>query len=69
MDRMPLPGDPITAFGPLPGRCFRMVYSEQLQATHCAAPPAWKGTWSDRNGRRWDVEACRDHAPPQKEVS
>ena len=32
MERMPEPGDLITAFAPLPGRCFRMVYSHQLQA-------------------------------------
>ena len=35
MDPMPEPGDLITAFSPQPGRCFRMVYSVQLQADHC----------------------------------
>jgi hypothetical protein len=31
MDRMPLPGDLITAFSVQQGRCFRMVYSDQLR--------------------------------------
>ena len=38
---MPEPGDLIEAFSPQPGRCFRMVYSVQLQATHCRQEPAW----------------------------
>jgi hypothetical protein len=29
---MPEPGDLIAAFSPQPGRCFRMIYSTQLQA-------------------------------------
>jgi len=60
---MPEPGDLIEAFSPLPGRCFRVVYSVQLQADHCRWPPAWKGVWRDRSGRSWYVEACRQHAP------
>jgi hypothetical protein len=60
---MPQPGDLITAFSPQPGRCFRMVQSRQLQATHCPEPPAWKGIWTDVKGRSWYVEACRGHAP------
>jgi hypothetical protein len=64
MARMPQPGDLITAFSPQPGRCFRMVYSEQLQATHCYEPPAWKGPWRDAKGKSWYVEdvpgACSD---------
>jgi hypothetical protein len=59
---MPQPGDLIAAFSPQPGRCFRMVQSRQLQATHCYEPPAWKGIWCDRTGRSWYVEACREHA-------
>jgi hypothetical protein len=39
-----------------------MVYSRQLQATHCGQPPAWKGQWRDANGLTWYVEACREHA-------
>jgi len=61
---MPEPGDLITAFSPQPpGRCFRMVYSHQLQAIHCSEPPAWKGVWRDRTGKSWYVEACGEHAP------
>ena len=59
----PEPGDLITAFSPRPGRCFRMVYSHQLQADHCRQPPAWKGQWQDVKGHCWYVEACREHAP------
>jgi hypothetical protein len=47
---MPEPGDLIVAFSPQPERCFRMVQSVQLQATHCHEPPAWKGTWRDAKG-------------------
>ena len=63
VDRMPEPGDLIAAFSPQPGRCFRMVQSQQLQATHCGREPAWKGIWTDRKGKGWYVEACRQHAP------
>ena len=63
MDRMPEPGDLITAFSPQPGQCFRMVYSRQLHSTHCRQRPAWKGMWKDVKGRSWYVEACREHAP------
>ena len=63
MDRQPHPGDLITAFSPQPGRCFRMVQSEQLQATHCYEPPVWRGKWQDAKGHWWWVEACRAHAP------
>jgi hypothetical protein len=60
---MPQPGDLIIAFSVQPGRCFRMVYSRQLQADHCRRPPVWKGNWRDVKGRAWTVEACREHAP------
>jgi hypothetical protein len=40
-----------------------MIYSAQLQATHCQQPPAWKGVWRDAKGRSHYVEACREHAP------
>jgi hypothetical protein len=54
--QMPQPGDLITAFSVQVGRCFRMVYSEQLQATHCYQTPEWKGPWRDVKGRSWYVE-------------
>jgi hypothetical protein len=63
MDRMPVPGDIHPGFFVQSGRCFRLIYSPQLQATHCYEPPAWKGIWRDRKGKRWYVEACREHAP------
>ena len=50
------PGNIITAFSPQPGRCFRMVYSVQLQADHCRQPPAWKGQWRDVKGHWWSSE-------------
>ena len=31
VEQMPEPSDLITAFSPQPGRCFRMIYSHQLQ--------------------------------------
>ena len=55
---MPKPGDLITAFSPQSGRCFRMVYSRQLQATLCRQPPLWKGIWRDRKGQSSYVETC-----------
>jgi hypothetical protein len=68
MDRMPVPGGLITAFSLQPGRCFRMVYSCQLQATHCYEPLAWKGIWRDPKGKSWYVEACGEHAPNAREI-
>jgi hypothetical protein len=46
----PKSGDLHRGFFIAPGRCFRMIYSAQLQATHCYEPPAWKGIWKDRLG-------------------
>ncbi len=60
---MPEPGDLIAASSPLPGRCFRMIKSVQLRATHCRQEPAWKGVWRDRACHSWYVEACREHTP------
>jgi hypothetical protein len=59
---MPAPGDLIVALSPQPGRCFRMIRGDQLQADHCRQPPAWKGQWQDLKGLWWYVEACRQHA-------
>jgi len=63
MDRMPEPGDLQRGFFIAPGRCFRMVYSRQLQATHCYESPARRGVWRDAKGRSHYAEACREHAP------
>lgn len=62
MTRMPEPGDLITAFSPQPGRCFRMIYSRQLQATHCYEPAPWRGRWKDAKGKLHQVWACEGHA-------
>ena len=35
----------------------------QLQADHCPQEPAWRGIWTDRKGKGWYVDACREHAP------
>jgi hypothetical protein len=51
VNRMPPPGDLITAFSVEPGHCFRMVYDHKLQATHCRQPPAWKVVWRDAKGK------------------
>ena len=39
-DRMPEPGDVSPGFIAEADRCWRMVYDWNLQATHCAEPPA-----------------------------
>jgi hypothetical protein len=49
----PCPGDPCPGFTAEPGRCWRMVYSKQLQATHCAGAPSWTGRWFSPRGDRW----------------
>jgi hypothetical protein len=52
-------------FAPMPGRCFRFVSGgEGGGPTHCPEPPAWRGMFRARNGRRYTVEACEGHRPP-----
>ena len=59
---MPEPGDPCPGFIAVAGRCWRMVYSKQLQATHYRGTPSWTGRWlSPRGDRRFRVWACADH--------
>jgi len=55
-------------FAPMPGRCFRMVSrgSEGGGPTHCPEPPVWRGSFPARNGRRYTVEACEGHRPPEE---
>lgn len=69
MSQMPVPGDLVTAFSPQPGRCHKMVYSVQMQATHCYEKPVWKGIWVDAKGKSWYVEACDEHAPRGKALA
>ena len=59
---MPQPGDPCPGFIAEPGRCWQMIYSEQLQATHCRETPKWTGRWRSPKGDQWWlVWACQDH--------
>jgi hypothetical protein len=70
MERMPEPGDLIEAFSPQPGRCFRMVQSRQLQATHCRQEPAWKGVWKGAAGTWRRAESTRPRcASPSRKAS
>jgi hypothetical protein len=56
------PGDVHPGFMAEPGRCWRLVYSKQLQATHCAQPVAWRGRWvSPKGDKWWTVWACERH--------
>jgi hypothetical protein len=67
---MPQPGDVIPhSFSTEPGQCLRLVYSPQLQATHCEQPVVWKGRWKDRKGNPHLVEACRDHGPGVRDLA
>ena len=61
--RMPLPGDPSPGFLSEAGRCWRMVYSHQLQATHCVGTPTHTGRWFSpkEDGTFWRVWACPAH--------
>ena len=44
-------GDPCRGFMREPGRCWRMVYSHQLQAIHCHEAPSWARTVVQPSGR------------------
>jgi hypothetical protein len=45
------------AFSPQSGRCFKMVYSHQPQASHCSEAPAGKASGRIARGKSWYVEA------------
>jgi hypothetical protein len=62
MDRMPEAGDPSPGFFISPGRCFRFVYSPQIQSNHCNAPAPWRGRWKDAKGKLHQAWACDGHA-------
>ena len=49
--QMPHPGDNSPGFFVAPGRCFRMIYSAQLQSTHCYEPAPWRGRLVDAKGK------------------
>ena len=50
------------AFFVAPGQCFRFVHNGVGHAQHCPEPLVSRGTFTDRMGKRWQVEACREHA-------
>ena len=59
---MPEPDDSCPGFMSAPGRCWRMLYDRNLQATHCCEAPSWTGRWFSPKGERWwRVWACPDH--------
>ena len=59
---MPQPGDVCPGFLADPPRCWRMVYSPQLQADHCRTPVDWTGRCrSPKLDRWWIVGACDAH--------
>ena len=62
MSPMPASGDPCPGFVAQPDQGWRMVYSRQMQATHCRETPSWTGRWFSPRGDRWfHVWACPDH--------
>jgi hypothetical protein len=56
------PGDTLTGFFVAEGRCFRMVASRQIQATHCDETVRWRGRFTDTAGRVHRVWSCERHA-------
>jgi hypothetical protein len=44
-----------------------MVYSQQLQATHCRQAPAWTGRWFSPRGDRWFRVSVIGKHPPDGE--
>jgi hypothetical protein len=56
------PGDTLTGFFIQEDRCFRMIASPQIQATHCARPARWRGRFTDAVGREHLVWGCDAHA-------
>jgi hypothetical protein len=63
MTPMPHPGDRHPGFVAQVGRCWAMVHSKQLQATHCREEPTFTGRWySPRDdGTWWRVWSCPEH--------
>ena len=55
MAPMPEPGDVCPGFIAEAGRCWRMVYDHNGQATHCAEASAWTGRWRSPKGDRWFI--------------
>lgn len=50
------------AFSVQPGHCFRFVHNGVGHAKHCPARVTRHGTFIDGRGKRWEVDACDEHA-------
>ena len=57
------------AFYVAPGQCFRFVHSGVGHAKHCPDPVVSRGQFTDKTGKRWQVEACREHADEPNDVA
>jgi hypothetical protein len=44
------------------GQCFRFVHSGVGHAAHCREPVVQRGEFIDGTGKRWQVDACAEHA-------
>ena len=62
MSQLIRPGDTFNGFFVQEGRCFRMIASRQIQATHCDEPTVWRGRFTDANGKVHRVWSCARHA-------
>jgi hypothetical protein len=49
------------AFSVRPGRCFRFTGTSIGRAGHCREPIVARGTFIDKNGQLWPVDACERH--------
>ena len=61
MSQLIRPGDALMGFFVQEGRCFRMIASPQIQATHCDEPAPWRGRFTDATGKVHRVWSCEDH--------
>ena len=59
--RMPRPGDLAPGFTTEPSRCWRMVFNDTMQGSHCPAPVAFRGRFRNHAGSDWTVDACESH--------
>jgi hypothetical protein len=55
------PRDTLNGFFVQEGRCFRLIASRQIQATHCDEPAAWRGQFTDAKGKVHWVWSCERH--------
>jgi hypothetical protein len=52
------------SFTVMPGRCLRLITRPTAHGDpdHCPEPVVWRGTFTDRAGRRREFDACDGHA-------